>query len=983
MRRNWMFVVLATLVASFAVLWASPALADCVVGNGASDNASCTVSTAAPSRAPAPDTGTYNPAGGVLYDNGPLYNVPGSPQISRLQDSIGLNIYGFGHALSTGFRMADDFTIPAGETWTITGAEFFAYQTGSTTSSTINHVNVRIWDGTPGSGTIVFGDTTTNRLAATAWDNGYRDLESAPGNTQRPIMLNTANINVTLGAGTYWIDWQTGGTLASGPWAPPITIDDVTVTGNGLQFDGVAWNPAIDTGTAAAQQGLPFRIIGTGGGGGDGIEVAKTVGTTPGTCAATDTINVPIGTDVYYCYEVTNNSNITLSLHTLDDSELGNLFTGFPYDLGPGASVSTVDAGLTISETITTDTVNVATWTAYNPISYDIITGTCTFPEISTSGTALNLGDDQVADVTLPFSFPFYNANTTLASVSNNGVVTFGATGSGQFTNDPLPTASIPNSHAVFWDDMDEETGNVYHGPYTYTLASGVSDLANANGRLQGNTTYYVVQWDDRSHFPGPSASTATVAVGYAAPGQGLDGYSFTCYPDTTFGDPLLDFGASATIGLNEDASNALQYSFDTPRPELTGTFGIGWAPIGGGELYTATDTATVTVTGPEIVVTPEALSETHSSPPQTTTDTLTIQNTGDAPLTYTIFEEATSLPNIAGNGVPDGQDITTRQREYYAKNPPAAGALGAAVRTDLSAMRYYESGPLAPTPLGASVSLILDDGTNENGIGLTAGGAFVWFNRFTPAPSDFPFTLTEIQLYTGSDSLCAPTDAVDFYVYQDADGNPANGATHVGSVTGQTIGTLDQFNSYTADIDVTGPGDVLILAVNRGCAAAGQFPASLDQTSSQVRSWAGFGAVPGNPPTLPMPTMDIIDNFGFPGNWMIRGIGASGCQAPADIPWLTLGNSSGTVAGGGSANVSVTYNSTGLANGTYTGNLCVLSNDFTEPLTVVPVTLEVGGPTAVELSTLGSAGNTLPVVVFAAAGMLLLAAMGLVWRKR
>jgi hypothetical protein len=298
---------------------------------------------------------------------------------------------------------------------------------------------------------------------------------------------------------------------------------------------------------------------------------------------------------------------------------------------------------------------------------------------------------------------------------------------------------------------------------------------------------------------------------------------------------------------------------------------------------------------------------------------------------------------------------------------------------------RFLQSGAMAPS--GGTINLVLDDGTNENGLGLTAGGQFIWFNRFTPAPSDFPFTLTEIQFYTGSDSLCAPTDAVDFYVYQDADGNPANGATAIGSLTGQTLGTLDQFNTYPVNINVTGPGDVLILAVNRGCAAAGQFPASLDQTASQVRSWIGFGGTPGNPPTLPATTMGTADSFGFPGNWLIRGVGQQGgggaCSAPTDIPWLTVSPTNGSTAGGGSTPVTLTFNSATLAQGTYTGTLCVESNDPDEELVTVPVTLNVGPPTAIDLSTFTAPVSGFNPADLAAAGLLLLAGAVLIFRRK
>jgi subtilisin-like proprotein convertase family protein len=95
------------------------------------------------------------------------------------------------------------------------------------------------------------------------------------------------------------------------------------------------------------------------------IELVKTVGTDPAICAMTDVITVTEGSDVYYCYTVTNTGNITLPLHDLVDDQLGMLLDDFPFDLAPGASVSTVDAGAVISATLNDTTMNTATWTAF------------------------------------------------------------------------------------------------------------------------------------------------------------------------------------------------------------------------------------------------------------------------------------------------------------------------------------------------------------------------------------------------------------------------------------------------------------------------------------------------------------------------------------------------------------------------------------------------------------------------------------------
>ena len=70
-----------------------------------------------------------------------------------------------------------------------------------------------------------------------------------------------ATVNTFLPAGTYWVDWQADGTLASGPWAPPVSILGQTTTGNALQFTSTGW-AAVTDGPRAA--GLPLHRRGVG-----------------------------------------------------------------------------------------------------------------------------------------------------------------------------------------------------------------------------------------------------------------------------------------------------------------------------------------------------------------------------------------------------------------------------------------------------------------------------------------------------------------------------------------------------------------------------------------------------------------------------------------------------------------------------------------------------------------------------------------------
>lgn len=62
----------------------------------------------------------------------------------------------------------------------------------------------------------------------------------------------------------------------------------------------------------------------------------------------------------------------------------------------------------------------------------------------------------------------------------------------------------------------------------------------------------------------------------------------------------------------------------------------------------------------------------------------------------------------------------------------------------------------------------------------------------------------------------------------------------------------------------------------------------------------------------------------------------------PNSLPWVTAVPVSGTIAAGGSANVSLVFDSTGLAGGTYAGTLCYASNDPIAPSVQIPVTLKV-----------------------------------------
>ena len=209
----------------------------------------------------------------VIYDNGPIITGVGTgfdgADESILQSvSLGMNSLGYGHQYPLGYQVADDFVVPAGETWDIDTITFFAYQTNSPTNpSPFLGVYFEIHAGDY-SGPVVAGDMAVNALTTSEWTGIYRVTEATTGEaTNRPIMANVCTFgNVSLSEGMYTIVWMADGELTSGPWVPPITIVGEVTTGNALQSldGGASFADLLDSGTATVQ-GLPFILSGSGG----------------------------------------------------------------------------------------------------------------------------------------------------------------------------------------------------------------------------------------------------------------------------------------------------------------------------------------------------------------------------------------------------------------------------------------------------------------------------------------------------------------------------------------------------------------------------------------------------------------------------------------------------------------------------------------------------------------------------------------------
>lgn len=89
---------------------------------------------------------------------------------------------------------------------------------------------------------------------------------------------------------------------------------------------------------------------------------------------------------------------------------------------------------------------------------------------------------------------------------------------------------------------------------------------------------------------------------------------------------------------------------------------------------------------------------------------------------------------------------------------------------------------------------------------------------------------------------------------------------------------------------------------------------------------------------------LEITNSGGSNLTWEIAETDTT-CDAPADVPWLSVAPDSGTTIPLGTSPVEVTFDSGGIVPGDYSATLCVSSNDLATPLVEVPVNLTVVPP--------------------------------------
>jgi len=454
----------------------------------------------------------------------------------------------------------------------------------------------------------------------------------------------------------------------------------------------------------------------------------------------------------------------------------------------------------------------------------------------ATGGTALGLSDDSEANITSPFAFPFYGSTSTALRVGNNGGVLYNATtGEVEFGNIAITNTSTSNNFiAPFWDDIDDETGNVYW------MVTGSAP----NRKL-------VVEWYSRPHYQlGGGVGSATFEVVLFE-----DGDILYQYLDVNFGNASYDNGASATVGIRgANATNSLQYSYNTAS--LQDNYAICFDnPTSLSRCGTSAD--------PLPWLTESPISGTLAGGVTTTQN---IQLVWDA-----------SVPEVTQPGAYTGS-LKIISNDPLAQNtfvPVTMTVLPPTVQGKLmgsvSSSGYCD---VNPQPISATIRIDGGGGYSKT-LQADATGTYSWWLD----PAQNPYSVTAS--YAGNPTTTVPI-------------------------------------SITSGMTTTQNFDLRLLAP---CVSV--MPSEL--TNAQ-------------PSDVQMTRTLTVNNTGASGaTWSIT----------ETIAWLSALPVSGTVSGDSSIAAVMTFNSTGLPTGVYTGSLSVNTSDSGQPSVLIPVTMTVGAPPA------------------------------------
>ena len=204
--------------------------------------------------------------------------------------------------------------------------------------------------------------------------------------------------------------------------------------------------------------------------------------------------------------------------------------------------------------------------------------------DISATGTPVSSGDDTVTNVALPFTFSFYGEAVSEVGIGSNGYLIMGGGTSAAFTNAPIPDGGSPNNLvAPLWDDLNPtESGTIYtfydepNGRFIVQY-DDVAKFSSPN-RFTFQVILYengtiLFQYDEMDvadsatigleNADGSDGLQVAFNTPYAEQGLAVAIQSAPTYLDLSPTSASIDPGASQTFTLDFDATGLEQGVFD------------------------------------------------------------------------------------------------------------------------------------------------------------------------------------------------------------------------------------------------------------------------------------------------------------------------------------------------------------------------------------------------------------------------------------
>ncbi|MCC7430630.1 hypothetical protein IT568_07300 [bacterium] len=168
------------------------------------------------------------------------------------------------------------------------------------------------------------------------------------------------------------------------------------------------------------------------------------------------------------------------------------------------------------------------------------------------------------------------------------------------------------------------------------------------------------------------------------------------------------------------------------------------------------------------------------------------------------------------------------------------------------------------------------------------------------------------------------PNDLIGGF-WDDLDGSTGSGTVHYQNIGSDFIVQYTSWNTYGS---TTAPKTFQIILNSSGTI----------KIQYNTMTGTNTGATVGIENSTGTDGLAVVSNSSY----VVNGL-ALMFYTPTN-PWISLSPTSGSVVSSATEDLTLSFDSNGLANGTYTANLVITSNATNSPTVTVPITLTVGG---------------------------------------